>query len=106
MGAFSKLKIGSRPSYVSMNDSSVILAVNVMVFSTSIFLSWIEFNCNRGFICWKTLFPSNSRINLIPLSFWSVNAVNSKVPIVVNMLSMAFGIVSNTPCKLDTDPTM
>ena len=76
-GAFSKLKNGSRPSYVSMNVLSVILTVNVIVFSTSTILSSIKFNCNRGFSSSKILSPSNFREILEPFSSLSVNAVNS-----------------------------
>ena len=88
-----------------MNESSVILTVNVIVLSTSTILSWIEFNCKIDFVGWRTLFPSNSRVTLMLLSFWIVNAVNSYVPIIVKILSTLFGIVSNVPCKFDTAPT-
>ena len=75
-----------------------------MVLSTSTILSWIEFNCKIDFVGSKILSPSNSRIILIPLSFWLVNAVNSYIPIIGKISSMLFGNVSNIPCIFDTVP--
>ena len=88
-----------------MNESSVILTVNVIVLSTSTILSWIKFNCKIDFVGWLTLFPSNSRFTLIPLSFCIVNAVNWYVPIIEKKSSTFLGIVSNFPSELDIPPT-
>ena len=88
-----------------MNESSVILTVNEMVFSTSTVLSGIEFNCKIDFVGWAILFPSNSRVTLIPLSFWIVNAVNSYIPIIEKNSSTFFAFVSNIPSELDNAVT-
>ena len=88
-----------------MNELSVILTVNVTVFSTSIILSWIEFSCNTDFVGCKTLLPSNSRERITPSFFCMVNAVNWYVPIVEKNSFTFFGIVSNIPSELDTAPT-
>ena len=65
----------------------------------------IGFNCNNGIDSVKTLFPSNSKDILIPLSFWIVNAVNSYVPTVEKNSLTLFGIVSNIPSEFDIAPT-
>ena len=88
-----------------MNVSSVILTVNAMVLSTSTIWFWIDFNCNTYFLGSKTLFPSNSRFIVIPLSFCIVNAVNWYVPIVEKKSSTFLGIVSNFPSELDIPAT-
>ena len=41
----------------------------LILFSTSIIFSGIEFNFNNGVVCVKTLLPSNSKDMLIPSFF-------------------------------------
>ena len=88
-----------------MKELSVILTVNVIVFSTSTILSWIEFSCNTDFVNCKTLLPSNSREIIVPLSFCIVNAVNWYVPIIEKKSFTFFGVVSNIPSEFDIAPT-
>ena len=88
-----------------MNELSVILAVNVTVFSTCVILFGIGFNFNIDFTGSNTLSPSNSNEVLTPSFFWMVNAVNSYVPSIEKKLSTFFGIVLKIPSELDIDPT-
>ena len=83
---------------------SVILTLNETVLSTSVILSWIEFNFKIENVSSKTLLPSNSNDKVIPSSFWIVNAVNWYVPIIEKKSLIFFGVVSNAPLEFDLVP--